>query len=221
MSKILVIVLLGPPGAGKGSQATLIREKMLERGIHMGHISTGDLLRENIKNKTPLGEVAKGFMDGGNLVPDDLIFEMLFDRVAKPDCKEGYILDGFPRTLPQADVFYEKIGKKSHFVALNLEISEQAILERLTKRVICEKCQRPYHLVFSPPKKAGICDACGGKLYQRSDDTEEVVKNRLMVYGRQTEPLIAYFKKLGVLHSIDASASKEVVLAQLMKILSF
>ncbi len=219
MSKTLVIILLGPPGAGKGSQAALIREKMQPKKI-LGHISTGDLLRDNIKRGTSLGQKSKAFIDAGRLVPDDLILDMLFERVREEDCKEGYILDGFPRTLAQAEAFDERLGSHSKVIALNLEISDHEILKRLTKRLICEQCQRPYHLIFSPPKKAGICDVCGGKLYQRSDDTEEVVKKRLEVYHQQTKPLIQYYKDKKMLHSIDATVSKEAVLNRLMNVLT-
>lgn len=220
MSKTLVIVLLGPPGAGKGSQAALIREKLQHDGKHVGHISTGDLLRDHIKRGTEIGQQVKSLIDAGQLVPDPLMLEMLFQRVKEPDCKEGYILDGFPRTIAQAESFHHRLGKQSKLVAINLEISDQKIIERLSKRVICEKCQTPFHLVFSPPKKEGVCDKCGGKLYHRTDDNEEVVKKRLEVYHKQTKPLVDYFKKLGVLHSIDATASKEAILAKLLTILS-
>lgn len=163
MSKTLVIILLGPPGAGKGSQAALIREKMLERGLHLGHISTGDLVRDHIKRATPLGLKTKQYIDAGQLVPDDLILDILFERVQRPDCEQGYILDGFPRTLPQAKTFHDRLGSRSQIIAIDLVISDREILERLTKRLICEQCQKPYHLLFSPPKKTGICDACGGR----------------------------------------------------------
>lgn len=220
MSKTLVIILLGPPGAGKGSQASLLKEELGKRSIRLGHISTGDLLRDHIKRKTPLGEKAKSFMDDGQLVPDALILDMLFERVCEPDCKEGYILDGFPRTLAQAEAFQERLGPHSTVHAIDLSLPDEEILNRLTKRVICSQCQRPYHLLYSPPKTPGICDFCGGTLYQRSDDNEEVVKKRLEVYHSQTKPLIAYYHELGLLHSIDAKGKKEEILNQLLSLVS-
>ncbi len=220
MSKTLVIILLGPPGAGKGSQASLIREKMLQREIYLSHVSTGDLLRENIKQGTPLGLESKALIDAGKLVPDPLILQLLFERVSHPDCNQGYILDGFPRTLAQAQGFQQRLGPHSKLVVLNLEISDREILRRITNRVLCEKCQTPYHLLFSPPKQPGICDLCGGKLYQRSDDKEEVLKKRLEVYHEQTKPLIEYFQKLSILHEIQAAAPKGKVSKEIMQILT-
>lgn len=215
MSKPLVIILLGPPGAGKGSQATLLREKMAEKGLSLGFISTGNLLRENIQKQTPFGLQMKKFIDAGELGPDSLIIEMLVHRVQESDCRDGYILDGFPRTLFQAEFFQKELGQKAELIVFNLEISEAEILERLTKRLTCKQCQRPYHLNFSPPQKPGICDACGGELYQRIDDTAEVVKKRLMVYEKQTKPLIDYYERLGLLHPVNGAASKEEVFAQI------
>ena len=219
MSKTLVIILLGPPGAGKGSQAILLRKALSQKGIHLSHISTGDLLRENIQQGTPLGLKSKELIDAGKLVPDPLILELLFERVSHVDCKQGYILDGFPRTLPQAYAFQQQLGPHCKLIAFNLEIPESEILKRITNRLICETCQTPYHLIFSPPKKKGICDVCGGKLYQRSDDNEAVVKKRLATYYDQTKPLIDYFQKLEVLHSIHAAGSKEEVLKKILSIL--
>lgn len=209
-----VLILLGPPGAGKGSQATLIKEKM-----EIAHISTGDLLRENIKDGTELGKKAKGYMDAGQLVPDDLIFDMLFARVEKPDCKNGYILDGFPRNIPQAEELQKRLTD-AKVTAISLKIPDSEIVDRITKRQICKSCQTPYHLVHSRPKADGICDKCGGSLYQRSDDTKEVVEERLKVYHDQTAPLIEYYGKQNALHSVDSTTSKEAVLLQILKILS-
>lgn len=209
-----VLILLGPPGAGKGSQATLIKEKM-----EIAHISTGDLLRENIKDGTDLGKKAKGYMDAGQLVPDDLIFDMLFARVEKPDCKNGYILDGFPRNIPQAEALQKRLTD-AQVTAISLKIPDSEIVDRITKRQICKSCQAPYHLVHSRPKADGICDKCGGSLYQRSDDTKEVVEERLKVYHDQTAPLIEYYSKQNALHSVDSTTSKEAVLLQILNILS-
>ena len=208
-----VVILLGPPGAGKGSQAALIKEK-----LQIAHISTGDLLRDNIKMGTPLGAKVKSYMDEGQLVPDDLIFEMLFTRVEKVDCKKGYILDGFPRNLQQAETLQKRLAGYQ-VVAINLNIPDSAIIERITKRLICKSCQTPYHLVYSPPKVTGQCDRCQGELYHRSDDTAEVVENRLHVYHEQTAPLIGYYEKQKALHTIDSNTSKEAVLLEALKIL--
>lgn len=207
-----VVILLGPPGAGKGSQATLIQEK-----VEIAHISTGDLLRENIKNGTNLGAKAKGYMDAGKLVPDDLIFDMLFDRVEKPDCKKGYLLDGFPRNIAQARALQEKLTDSHEIVAINLSIPDSEIVDRITKRVVCKECQTPYHLVYSPPKSEGKCDHCEGVLYQRSDDTKEVVENRLKVYHKETAPLIDYYGEQKKLHTVDSNQSKELVLSDVLK----
>ena len=212
--KDLVVILLGPPGAGKGSQALLLRDK-----VHLPHISTGDLLRENVKNQTPLGAEAKKYIDRGALVPDPLILDMLFQRIGQADCKKGYILDGFPRTLPQAESFQKRLGNSGKIVAIHLDLADDVIIERLTKRMICENCQTPYHLSFSPPKKEGICDLCGGTLIQRKDDTEEVVKKRLVVYREQTKPLINYFSKQKMLHTIDSDQPKEKIFAHILKLL--
>lgn len=209
-----VIILLGPPGAGKGSQAALIKDKM-----EIAHISTGDLLRENIKQGTDLGAKAKSYMDAGQLVPDNLIFDMLFARVEKPDCQKGYILDGFPRNIAQAETLQKRLTDTHQVTAISLDIPDSAIVDRITKRQICKSCQTPYHLVHSAPTVAGICDKCGGTLYQRSDDTKEVVEERLKVYHDQTAPLIDFYRKQNALHSVDSSAPKEAVLEQVLTIL--
>lgn len=209
-----VIILLGPPGAGKGSQATLIKER-----VGFAHISTGDLLRENIKDGTSLGKKAKGYMDEGKLVPDELIFDMLFDRVKQTDCKKGYILDGFPRNIPQARVLKQKLEGQP-VTAIYFSLPDSVIVERIAKRIICKSCQRPYHLFYSPPKAAGKCDACGSELYQRSDDTKEVVEKRLKVYHEQTAPLIDYFQNQQTLHEIDSSQSKEAIVSEILNLLA-
>ena len=209
-----VVILLGPPGAGKGSQAVLLKEKM-----EIAHISTGDLLRENIKEDTDLGKKAKGYMDAGQLVPDDLIFDMLFTRVEKEDCKKGYILDGFPRNLSQAEVLQKRLSNAHEVTTINLSLPDSEIVDRLTKRLICKSCQNPYHLIYSPPKIERKCDKCAGILYQRSDDTKEVVENRLKVYHAQTAPLVEYYQTRKSLHHIDSSKSKEVVLLEILRAL--
>jgi len=209
----LVLILLGPPGSGKGTQAKMIQEK-----CEIPHISTGDLLREHIRNSTDLGKEAKGFMDKGQLVPDSLVLDMLFERIAQKDCAKGYILDGVPRTLPQAEALQSYLGKTIP-VVINLDLSEKQIIERLTKRVTCENCGHPYHLLYSPPKKPGICDLCGGHLAQRADDTEAVIRKRLKVYQEQTAPLIAFYADKKMLHTIDCSVNKETILEQILSIL--
>lgn len=206
----LILILLGPPGSGKGTQA-----KMLEESLHLPHISTGDLLREHIRNGTSLGKLAQGFMDQGQLVPDTLILDMLFERVSQKDCSKGYILDGFPRTIPQAETFQKRLEKQTPPIVINLDLSDAVILERLTKRVVCETCGTPYHLTYSPPKEKGKCDKCGGRLIQRPDDTKEVISKRLKVYKDQTAPLISFYSKQNLLHTIDCSVGKEEVFAQI------
>ena len=192
-------------------EAALLKEK-----LHIPHLSTGDLLREHVRKQTPLGLKVRGFMDKGQLVPDDLILTMLFERVAEADCNEGYILDGFPRTLPQAEALQTNLLGSLKPVVINLNLSDEIILERLTKRVVCERCGTSFHLIYSPPHKAGICDRCQGHLIQRTDDSESVITKRLKVYQEQTAPLIAFYSKLGLLHTIDCSASKEEVFDAIM-----
>jgi adenylate kinase len=207
-----VVILLGPPGAGKGSQAKFIQEKM-----DLPHISTGDLFRENIKQGTELGKKAKAYIDAGELSPDELVFDMLFDRVAKADCKKGYILDGFPRNLAQAEVLQKRLSSDHDVIALNLSVPDSVIVERITKREICKSCQTPYHQVFSPPKETGKCDECGGELYQRSDDTKEVVESRLKVYHEQTAPLIAFYESKGNLQTVDSNRSKQEITKEILE----
>jgi adenylate kinase len=207
----LVLILLGPPGSGKGTQASLLHDT-----LHIPHISTGDLLREHIRRGTELGTEAKTFIDKGLLVPDALIINMLFERVSQKDCAKGYILDGFPRTLPQAEAFQTRLKGQPSPIVINLELSDAKIIERLSQRVVCENCATPYHLVYSPPKPAGKCDKCGGKLSQRSDDKEAVITKRLKVYHEQTSPLIAYYQNQKLLHSVSCDASKEKVFSQVI-----
>jgi adenylate kinase len=210
----LVLILLGPPGAGKGTQA-----KMLEETLHLPHISTGDLLRDHIRRNTPLGKQAKNYMDKGKLVPDALVLDMLFERVSQKDCLKGYILDGFPRTIPQAEALQKRLQGKPAPIVINLALSDAQVIERLTNRVGCEKCGATYHLIYSPPRVSGKCDKCGSPLTQRSDDTEEVVLKRLKVYHEQTAPLIAFYSKQKLLHTIDCSADKDQVFTQVLSVI--
>lgn len=207
-----VIIMLGAPGAGKGTQAIRLSE------MHgLPQISTGDLFRENLKNNTPLGQKAKSYMDQGKLVPDEVVLDMLFDRLANPDCKKGYILDGFPRTIPQAEALDKHLKKNTRVIALSIEVSDDVILERLTGRLTCEKCSTPYHKTSFPSQKEGICDKCGGNLIQRKDDTEAVIKERLSVYHAQSEPLKDYYQKQERLIYIDGSLTKEQTINQIDK----
>ena len=196
------IIMLGAPGAGKGSQASRIAKE-----YQLPHISTGDIFRANLKEETELGKRAKSFMDKGELVPDDITIAMLLDRIHKEDCKNGYILDGFPRTIPQAEALKEALAKKDEKIdlALDVEASDELIIKRMAGRRTCPACGAIYHIVTLPPKTEGICDRCGADLIQRKDDNEETVKNRLKIYHEVTEPLISYYKKEGILEEIDGA----------------
>ena len=200
--KIMKIVMLGAPGAGKGTQANMIAEK-----YNIPHISTGDIFRANIKNGTELGKEAKGYMDKGQLVPDELTVKLLLDRVAQADCKNGYVLDGFPRTIPQAEVLDSELTKNGEKLdyAIDVDVPDENIIHRMGGRRACLKCGATYHVEYVPPKKEGICDVCGSELVLRDDDKPETVKNRLKVYHDQTQPLIEYYTKQNVLHSVDGT----------------
>lgn len=190
------LVFLGPPGAGKGTQAERISEKY---GI--AHISTGDIFRENIKKGTELGRKAKEYMDRGELVPDEVVIAIVREALSGEECARGFLLDGFPRTVAQADALekmLEEIGRPLDRV-VNLSVPDQVVVERLTARRTCRNCGRNYHLMFNPPKVDGVCDACGGELYQRDDDREETVRARLEEYRRKTQPLIDYYREKGLL----------------------
>ena len=196
------IIMLGAPGAGKGTQAQMIAEK-----YDLPHVSTGDIFRANIKNGTELGKEAKSYMDRGVLVPDELTVRILLDRVAQEDCKNGYILDGFPRNIPQAEVLDKalaELGDKVD-VAIDMEVPDENIIRRMAGRRACTACGATYHIENVPPKKEGICDKCGEALIQRDDDKEETVKNRLNVYHEQTQPLIEFYAKKGILKTVDGT----------------
>lgn len=210
------LILLGPPGAGKGTQAAKIIEK-----FDVPHISTGDIFRENIKEGTPLGQKAQEYMNKGELVPDSLVIEIATDRLTKDDCKDGFLLDGFPRTVEQAealDKFLAESGKKVDHV-LDIDVAPEILMERLTGRRVCKSCGATYHVTNIPPKVEGVCDSCGGQLYQRDDDTAETVGNRIDVYNSQTKPLIEYYEKAGNISHLDGSARLEDLFAEIVKIL--
>lgn len=194
------LVLLGAPGAGKGTQAVILAEK-----LKIPHISTGDIFRSNIKEGTPLGKLAKQYIDSGALVPDEVTIDIVKDRLQKPDCKNGFILDGFPRTIAQAqnlDDMLASMGTKLDHV-IDIEVEDEVIIRRLSGRRVCPDCGASYHVISNAPKKDGICDSCGAKLIQREDDREQTVINRLKTYHSQTEPLIGYYRGKGLLIEVQ------------------
>ncbi|WNY29398.1 Adenylate kinase [Methanimicrococcus stummii] len=210
------IILFGPPGAGKGTQAQKLSQKY---GIPQ--ISTGDILRANVKDGTPLGLEAKKYMDAGELVPDDVLIGIIKDRLLQPDCANGFLLDGYPRTVPQADALtgiLDEINKPID-VVINIVVPNDILVERLSGRWM-SGCGASYHTVFNPPKAEGICDTCGDKLFQRPDDTSEAVSNRLDVYQNQTAPLIGYYNEKGLLKDIDGTRDIDVVFADIDKIVA-
>ena len=210
------IIMLGAPGAGKGTQAKMLAEKY---GIP--HISTGDIFRANIKNGTELGAKAKEYMDKGLLVPDELVVDLIMDRFKADDCKNGYILDGFPRTIPQAEALDAALaanGEKIDY-AVNVEVPDENIVNRMSGRRACVGCGATYHIVYNPTKVEGKCDTCGADLILRDDDKPETVLNRLKVYHEQTQPLIDYYKKQNILKSVDGTQPMEKVFADIVAIL--
>ena len=210
------IIMLGAPGAGKGTQAKKIAEK-----YQIPHISTGDIFRANITNGTELGKKAKTYMDQGLLVPDELVVDLVVDRVGQDDCKNGYVLDGFPRTIPQAealDAALEKLGEKMDY-AINVDVPDENIISRMGGRRACVGCGATYHVAYNPPKTENICDSCGEKLILRDDDKPETVKKRLDVYHEQTQPLIDYYKKAGILRDVDGTVDMEDVFKAIVGIL--
>ena len=210
------IIMLGAPGAGKGTQADKICAK-----YEIPHISTGDIFRANIKNNTELGQKAKSYMDKGELVPDELVVDLVVDRIKADDCKKGYVLDGFPRTIPQAealDAALAAINDKVDF-AINVEVPDENIINRMSGRRACVSCGATYHIVHIPTKVEGICDKCGAELILRDDDKPETVKNRLNVYHEQTQPLIDYYTDKNVLHEVDGTKEMEEVFSAIVSIL--
>ena len=210
------IIMLGAPGAGKGTQAKMIAEK-----YQVPHVSTGDIFRANIKNGTELGKEAKKYMDQGLLVPDELTVKILLDRVAKEDCKNGYVLDGFPRTIPQAEVLDKALSELGDAIdyAINVDVPDENIVRRMSGRRACLGCGATYHIAHIPPKMEGICDTCGQELVLRDDDKPETVLNRLKVYHDQTQPLIDFYAAKGVLKNVDGTVDMKDVFAAIVDIL--
>lgn len=210
------IIMLGAPGAGKGTQAKMIADKYA-----VPHISTGDIFRANIKEGTELGKEAKTYMDKGLLVPDELTVKILLDRVAKDDCKNGYVLDGFPRTIPQAEVLDKALAELGDAIdyAIDVDVPDENIVNRMSGRRACLACGATYHIVHIPPKAEGVCDRCGKELVLRDDDKPETVKKRLGVYHDQTQPLIDFYTKKGVLKTVDGTVDMQDVFAAIVAIL--
>lgn len=210
------VVLLGPPGAGKGTQA-----KLLEQEFGAVQISTGDILRKAVADQSPLGKQAGDYIKRGALVPDDLIIDLIAERLQQADCAQGFLLDGFPRTIPQAeslDALLKKLALSLNCV-LSVRVPRPVIIERLAGRRTCKKCGALCHMVFDPPKRDGVCDRCGGELFQREDDKEETIANRLTVYEAQTAPLVDYYRRQGTLLEIDGVGSVDEIRARVMKAL--
>lgn len=210
------LIMLGAPGAGKGTQAKKIAAK-----YNIPHISTGDIFRANIKNGTELGMKAKTYMDQGLLVPDELVVDLVVDRVNHDDCSAGYVLDGFPRTIPQAEALDQALASRGQKVdcAINIDVPDENIVRRMGGRRACVGCGATYHMVYAAPKQEGICDTCGGELILRDDDKPETVQKRLGVYHEQTKPLIDYYAKAGILKSVDGTVDMEEVFAAIVSIL--
>lgn len=207
------IILMGPPGAGKGTQA----EKLTQE-LAVPHISTGDMFRKAIKEETELGKKAKSFMDQGQLVPDEVTIGIVRERLAESDCENGFLLDGFPRTVPQADALDGILQELNMALdaVINITVFRELLIERLTGRRVCRACGATYHVIFNPSKADGVCDKCSGELYQRNDDQIETVGNRLDVYEGQTAPLIEYYRNKGLLKEVDGAQSMEVVLTEVL-----
>jgi adenylate kinase len=208
----MLIILIGPPGAGKGTQA-----KKLVNEFNLAYVSTGDILRKAVKEETALGRKAREYMDQGKLVPDELVVEIVRERLLEPDCREGVLLDGFPRTVSQA-VFLDKVLLKLGLnidLALLIEVDEDELIDRLTGRRVCSDCGANFHIKFKPPKVRNVCDQCGGELYQRDDDTLETVQERLSVYKEQTAPLVEYYQDKKLLKIIDGNHEIEMVYKQI------
>ena len=213
---IMDIILFGPPGAGKGTQAQQLSEK-----YNIPHISTGDILRENVRKGTPLGLEAKSYMDNGQLVPDNVLIGIIRDRLSQDDCKTGYLLDGYPRTIPQADALAGILAEISKPIdrVINIVVPAENLVTRLSGRLMCT-CGASYHKTFNAPKKEGICDVCGKELYQRSDDKEEAIRQRLTSYEAQTAPLVAYYREKDLLSDVDGTKDIKAVTQDIASILA-
>jgi len=216
MEVIMRLILLGAPGAGKGTQAVILAEE-----FKVPHISTGDIFRNNIKNGTELGKKAKEYMDKGLLVPDEITIEIVKDRLKQDDCKDGFILDGFPRTIPQAEYLDKVLNELNAPLdkVLNISVSDEIIVDRMSGRRTCTSCGASYHVINNPPKKEGVCDNCGADIIQRADDKEETVKQRLKTYHEQTEPLIDYYKKQGKLVTVNGENKIDDTKKEVLKVL--
>ena len=210
------IIMLGAPGAGKGTQAKMLSEK-----YDIPHISTGDIFRANIKNQTELGKKAKGYMDAGQLVPDELVVDLVVDRIKQQDCFKGFILDGFPRTIPQAEALDYALNNQNEKIdyAVNVDVPDEAIIDRMSGRRACVGCGATYHIKFNPTKVPGVCDVCGEKLILREDDKAETVRKRLEVYHEQTQPLIDYYARKNALLTVDGTQDINVVFNTIIKVL--
>jgi len=212
MAAAKYVVLIGPPGAGKGTQAAKLRD-----ALNLSHVASGDLFRENLSNKTELGLKAKAYIDRGDLVPDELTIAMVMERLSRPNCMNGVILDGFPRTIAQAESLDQELAVQGQGINVvpYISVPDDVVVERLSGRRLCRVCGESYHLRFNPPRQPGVCDLDGGELYQRYDDQPETVRNRLRVYWEQTSPLIDYYRERGVLVEINGNQSIEAVGADL------
>jgi adenylate kinase len=210
------LILLGPPGAGKGTQA-----KILAKKFDIPQISTGDILRCAVKEQSPMGIKAKGFMDAGSLVPDEVVVGIVKERLAKPDCSNGFILDGFPRTVIQADALKLTLGGMGKAIehVISIVVDKEDLLARITGRRTCRSCGKGYHLSFDPPKTAGVCDECGGELFQRDDDSEATMRNRLDVYEKQTAPLISYYDRESLLRTIAGTGTIDEIQQNILSVL--
>lgn len=210
------VVLMGGPGAGKGTQA-----KRLEKELGLPQVATGDLFRENLKNETELGKLAKTYMDAGELVPDEVTVAMVRERLKRPDCAGGALFDGFPRTIPQAEALEELLAEKGARVNVvpYIHVDPDVLLQRLAGRWTCPECGRVYHTLFNPPEESGVCDVDGAALYQREDDTEETQRRRIKVYFEQTTPLLDYYREKGLLVEVDGEQSIDAVFADLLKVI--
>jgi adenylate kinase len=206
------IVLLGPPASGKGTQAARLKEM-----LDLPHVASGDLFRENLKNETELGQKAKVYMDRGELVPDDVTIAMVMERLSRPDCADGALLDGFPRTIAQAEALDQALAQQGHEISIvpYIAVPDEVLIERVSGRRLCRLCGESYHVRFNPPKQPGVCDKDGGELYQRDDDKPETVRKRLQVYWEQTSPLIETYRDRGVLVEVDGDQPIDDVTADL------